>query len=104
MALISCPECNRSGVSSTTNACPGCGFNIYKHRQKPSLSEIWKDICERTERKFREREWEKNQKEIKEREKKAHDAHVDAIISGIKMAEKNRREEQRKYIKPDISD
>ena len=28
MALISCPECGRSGVSSIANACPGCGAEI----------------------------------------------------------------------------
>ena len=28
MALIYCPECGRGGVSDSSNACPGCGFNI----------------------------------------------------------------------------
>lgn len=31
MALITCPECGRERVSSTADACPGCGFGIKKH-------------------------------------------------------------------------
>ena len=35
MALISCPECGRSGVSSSANACPGCG-TVLKGKVCPS--------------------------------------------------------------------
>lgn len=31
MALINCPECGRSGVSESSIACPGCGYNIQAH-------------------------------------------------------------------------
>lgn len=28
MALITCPECKRQGVSDTAQACPGCGAKL----------------------------------------------------------------------------
>jgi hypothetical protein len=40
MALINCPECNRSEVSDSSEACPGCGFNLnklYKKKEKDKV-------------------------------------------------------------------
>lgn len=45
MALINCPECNRSNVSDLAEVCPSCGFGIKKHfemlrRQRIEQQEI----------------------------------------------------------------
>ena len=34
MALISCPECGKPGVSSSATSCPYCGFNIREATEK----------------------------------------------------------------------
>ena len=33
MALISCPECKRPGVSSEAAACPGCGYALQRNKE-----------------------------------------------------------------------
>lgn len=39
MALITCPECGRERVSSTADACPGCGFGIKKYFESEQIRE-----------------------------------------------------------------
>lgn len=43
MALVTCPECGREGVSDTAIACPSCGFPIKAYFEqsevKPNLEE-----------------------------------------------------------------
>lgn len=37
MALVTCPECGREGVSDTAVACPNCGYPIHEHFEQKKV-------------------------------------------------------------------
>lgn len=40
MALITCPECGRAGVSDSAKACPNCGYQISAYVEKQTINDV----------------------------------------------------------------
>lgn len=61
MALVECPNCGKTGVSTHSDKCPECGYNVKKYYQEKYAEERKAEEQKRIKQ-------EQEQKEIKEKE------------------------------------